>query len=153
MGPVGPAGPPGPPGSSAPFVPIRTMLVYTNQMKDVEPSEAPKLLRTVGTFTKELADTVIELTWQSHIRTEGDDGYCSFDVRIDGASMPVPSGLWLGATLHDTNDAPVNLYLEFPGLAPGAHEVTLWTRGVNGATACIDNPGSFLRTVHVVETY
>ncbi|WP_395846568.1 hypothetical protein [Cystobacter fuscus] len=153
MGPQGPVGPAGPPGSSAPFVPIRTTLFYTNQVKDLEPSDVPRLLRTVGTFTKELADTVIELTWQSHIRTEGVGGYCSFDVRIDGASMPVPSGLWFGATLHDANDAPVNLYLEFPGLAPGSHEVTLWTRGVNGATACIDNSGSFLRTVHIVETY
>jgi hypothetical protein len=151
MGPQGPVGPPGP--AAPPFVPIRTTLVYTNQLRDPAPSETPKLLRSLGTFTKELPDTVIEVTWQSHIRTEGSGGYCSFDVRIDGESMPVPSGLWLGATLHDENDAPVNLHLVFPGLAPGTHGVTLWTRGVNGATSCIDNPGSFLRTVHIVETY
>ncbi len=148
VGPTGPMGPTGPQGSQgiqgpAAFLGV-TQLQYLNTDTESAPTDAPKLLRVIGQFTKQQAATKLEVTWNSHIdmTVSGIPSVfaCNFMLRIDGVGVPSDMGA-VAATLATT---PVSLTRIFTGISAGTHNLEIWTRGVS-VTSCIDNPGNYAR--------
>jgi collagen triple helix repeat protein len=148
VGPTGPMGPTGPQGSQgiqgpAAFLGV-TQLQYLNTDTESAPTDAPKLLRVIGQFTKQQAATKLEVTWNSHIdmTVSGTPSVfaCNFMLRIDGVGVSSDMGA-VAATLATT---PVSLTRIFTGISAGTHNLEIWTRGVS-VTSCIDNPGNYAR--------
>jgi hypothetical protein len=111
--------------------------------------------QTLGTFTKDNAGTRVRVTWQAPawIRSSGGTPSCTFQLRVDGTkdtgstSTAVEPGEGGDAVLSldegiAFGEAPIQDTADFAGLAAGPHTVTVWVRGVDGAT-CVVNPGSF----------
>jgi hypothetical protein len=154
-GPVGPQGPAGEPGAAGPGATITT-LSYSLTSIDSAPGITPKVLRTLGTFTKASAGTRIQLTWNSHVSGQGD--WCTFHLRIDGVQSDTLDNCGRGGGCVGATIGPRDTGIQFAvsttdvwsGLAAGVHTVTLWDRGVN-ATQCIENEGNFPHHVIVTE--
>lgn len=133
--------------------PRTTQILYTSQTDAAPPGLAsPVLFRTLGTFTKAVAASEIEVTWHGHVRQAGTAGttFCQYQVRIDDT---VPTGVGnasgLGLVLYG-GDSLATLTGRWTGLATGVHTVSLWLRGT--ATTCTVNNGSFTQQqVFVVE--
>jgi hypothetical protein len=126
--------------------PVLTELQYRLTNTDNSISSTYELIRTVGTFTKVLSNTDIELTWIAHASTNGT--FCDFQLRID--DNPSLGTLDTGgrAVLY-TAESPVAVTVLFRGLSAGLHTVSIWVRGT--ATSCTLNRGNFPQTVFVKE--
>jgi hypothetical protein len=168
-GPAGPAGPPGAKGdrgekgergeAGVPGLVKRTNLHYINE-NTATPGGTYVLLRTVGTFTKELPLSTIKLTWNAHARTIG-PGFCHYVLRVDGkstdgnASVNVQQSENGNAVLYNygadaSQEASViSATAVFTGLQRGEHDVQIWFRGT--AATCNLNDGNFGQDLIVEE--
>lgn len=169
-GSVGPQGPPGPQGAKGdtgaqgpkgdpgtPAVFKRTRLVYSEVVDTKTTNQEFTQERFVGSFTKERADSAIELVGMG----AGIGGACSWQLRIDGKTNQgdTATGSFDGTEAvlvsdpfaqPDAAEAPWTITSVFGGLAAGTHAVTLWVRVVAGS--CRGNPGNFMHVVYVKET-
>lgn len=124
---------------------IRNVITYSTGVEDTSISSTREQLRVIGSFTKNFANTDVQVVWNSHVAASG--GSCSFHIRVDGAASPSSD---LGATTSGGDYDPVSTTNVFPGLGTGTHQITVWVRGV-GATSCFENPGNFSHHVVVTE--
>ena len=150
MGPAGPAGPTGPSG-----VITTTVVLYLGTTVDGAPSTTFTSLRTLGTFSKGSATTKVQVVWNGHVTGNvagPTDGYCTFQVRVDGNASTATSypGATIGGAVGQTPYLIASTTDIFTGLAAGTHTLTLWDRGIR-MTSCTDNPGDFDHWVIVTE--
>jgi len=156
QGPKGDTGPKGDPGqqgpAGTPAVYKRTRLTYSGTITTPDTSASFVQERVVGTFTKDRADSVIELVALGH--ASGSGVACSWQLRIDGANNQGAAGAGAfdgtEANVQINAGVPYTITSVFQGLAAGSHQVTLWVRGV--ASNCTNNPGNYTRVVYVNET-
>jgi len=155
-GPQGPQGITGPQGPQGPGLLARTLLRY-NTGNSLAPTSAYALVRTLGSFTKQQAGTVVKLTWTSHGSVQG--SFCDFQLRIDGTTDEGTTDL-VGLTgagravLWNTFGTPAMGYpfsvsAVYAGLGAGARNVEVYVRGF--ATMCNLNDGNFPELVIVEE--
>jgi hypothetical protein len=109
----------------------------------------------LGTFTKVLATTTLQIIWYSHVTANltGNSQACNFQVRVDSAPGSNPYGAIIshfGVSGGNTG-FPVSTTDIFTGIPAGSHTLTLWDRAPQGATSCVDNAGNYSRTVVVME--
>jgi hypothetical protein len=123
----------------------RTRLPINTADVDTSITDTPELLRNVGSFTKNQAESTIKLTWSGDISRRSDStaiGFCDFQLRIDGTPPPGGSGHAVVYGASNFDQAPVATPAYFTGLAAGPHSVEIWVRGFN-STSCVQNPGQF----------
>jgi hypothetical protein len=143
-GPTGPTGAAGPVGASgpagAPGTEKRMVLPELTAGIDDSPSASPKLLLTVGTFTKVQPATVIKVTWSGHVSAEPALDFCVFRVTIDDSGADASAGF---ATTGGTEQfgVPVGLTAVFSNIGAGQHSVQIYDNG--DAARCVVNPGQF----------
>ncbi|MFN3254730.1 MAG: hypothetical protein ACE37B_03455 [Ilumatobacter sp.] len=118
--------------------------------------------RQVGPFTKQRNDTVLRVTWTSHVGasllpTDVNGALCHWELRIDGQRADPFSSLTSGASmLYEANpeDArqlvPFTVVDYFDGIFAGTHEVDLWSVS-SSPNECVENSGGFQRMVTVEE--
>lgn len=167
--PPGPAGPQGVKGdrgekgergdAGVPGIVKRTNLHYVSE-NSATPDGTYVLLRTVGTFVKDLAPSSVKLTWNAHARTIG-PGFCHYVLRVDGKSTDGNATV----NTQQSENGSVVLYnygadaseeasvisatAVFSGLQRGEHDVQIWFRGT--ATTCDLNDGNFGQDLIVEE--
>lgn len=133
--------------------PRTTQILYNLQTDAAPPGAvAPVSFRTLGTFTKAVTASEIEVTWHGHVRQTGTPGstFCQYQLRVDDT---LPTGVTIatgvGAVVYGA-DSSATLSGRWSGLATGSHTVSLWLRGT--ATICTLNAGAFTQQqVFVVE--
>lgn len=158
VGPVGPAGPAGPtgqqgrtgaPGASGTIK--RTLLdLLGRPANDPSPSANPRLLTTVGSFTKQSSATAVEVDWSGHLSATGTGGLCDFQVRIDGTAADRDTGR---SVIGPTSGfgVPTGVTALFSNLAGGAHSVQVFDSAAGNITSCLLNAGGFPDTFLVKE--
>jgi hypothetical protein len=102
--------------------------------------------RTLGTFTKDSATSVIEVTWNSDVVKVTGGDYCTWHVRVDDNQSinPDSGGAQtgrLGATTTDAFVTPASTTDVFSGLALGSHSLSLWLTATTAAQ-CQENTGN-----------
>ena len=115
------------------------------------------LFRTIGTFTKAQAASVVKLTWTSHGIVGGGPGasFCDFQLRVDGLGEGGLAGdSAAGRAIMYTmtgipTAAPISVSAVFSGVAVGPSDVQIFLRG--NATSCELNFGFFPQLVIVEE--
>jgi len=137
-------GQPGPAG--APAVVNRTVLHYSNAADETGQPGEYVLLRTIGTFTKQQASTVLRVTLLEHDAAV--NGICNFQLRVDGLDDRgnVNSDQSSGATVVVVGTDNVLPHIEsatfvdtFDEVGAGSHQLQMYVRG-NG-NPCSSNPG------------
>lgn len=135
------------------LMPIKTVLAYSGSNTEAAPAATFTLIRTVGVFTKQRADSALHLEWSSHhLGTAGN--FCHYQLRIDGRANDGDDATGYqvdqegNAVSYAAYDS-LSTFAEFPGVAAGNHTVQVWVRG--GGTACTLNFGNFNQQVLVEE--
>ncbi len=159
-GPVGPAGPTGPTGASGPAGPAGATGATgatgpagatgatgpvgpqaTTSITAFQPLGCQSLaavtttftkIADIGTFTKSIAATWIELNFQSNFAIQGlgTGTGVVYELRIDNAATTLGR-----ATLRlseVSTQFPGSITGIFPGVSAGAHTISIWVRSANG---------------------
>lgn len=133
-----------------------TRLVYSGAYIDDEADLDWRQLADVGTFRKDVGDTVLMVHWNGNAKVDaaGGIGTCVYQLRIDGlnslgsASETTVSGAV--AIIGETDGSiPFQVTDVFSSVGAGTHEVTIWVRGT--PTECFLNPGNFKHTIIIEE--
>jgi hypothetical protein len=148
-GPQGVAGTQGVPG--APAVLKLSRLDYLPPHLNLAGSSGYEQVESIGTVDKLQADTVLRVTVNDMLGTDGTGGSagCALQVRIDGAtdqgSTSTHSDTGTEAVIggFNTEVFPATIVAEFSGLPAGLHSLTLWLRQTfaNGPGVCTEGVG------------
>jgi hypothetical protein len=133
--------------------PRTTQILYGGVTNLAPPGASGAIfMRNLGTFTKAVAASVVDVTWHGHVRQTGTPGstFCQYQLRVDDT---LPTGIVSGdgfGVVQFGADAPATLTSRWSGLVAGSHTVSLWLLGT--ATTCTVNFGGFSQQqVFVVE--
>lgn len=138
------------------FIPVVTRIVYNGSNNDASVTGTYELLRSIGNFTKQRADTDIVLTWVAHSTVTGTVGqsFCEFQLRIDnrkdtGSTNNSYEGTSGGSAVVYGDEVEISTSAVFRGLGAGSHSLSIWLRG--SASNCALNKGNFGQNLIVEE--
>ncbi len=110
-------------------------------------------LRDLGSFTKNADDTVVMLTWQSHVTMSEAGVSCAFQLRIANLNSKGGTGfVGTEVIINSSERNPASVIDVFSGLDAGSYTVSLWARGL-GSPTCVDNSGNYTRSVIIEEIH
>lgn len=134
--------------------PIRQTVPYQGTVETGDTTTATMTeMRRLGNFTS--TGGVVRIEWHSHFWALGtSSGFCNVGIRVNGTASTDVGAFGLNGTeaiiYGSEANLPVSTLDIFEDLPAGTHELTLYYRS-NDAN-CVENRGSFLRTVHITET-
>jgi len=96
------------------------------------------LVNTVGTYMKEDATSILDVTWTG--TAVGVEVPCVFQIRVDGKA----SAAGAGVVYVGTSAASVSAAALFEGLPAGPHTIEVWAKLTDslGSSACTVGPAS-----------
>lgn len=132
--------------------PIVTVLRINSSGSTAAPSlTSAALYRTVGTFTKAAASSIIQVALTDHVKNGGiASSFCQWELRIDNlppAGVAFPDGY--GSVQYGTGDSLMSQTNVFTGLSAGSHTLQIFLRG--SSSACSDNAGTFDMPTFITE--
>jgi hypothetical protein len=126
-------------------------LDYLPPHLNIAGSSSYEQVESIGTVDKLQADTVLRVTVNDVLGTDGTGGSagCALQVRIDGAndqgSTSTHSDTGTEAVVggFNTEVFPATIVAEFSGLSAGLHSLTLWLRQTfaNSPGICTEGVG------------
>lgn len=129
---------------------------FTTKISAIQPVGCQKLdavttsyqkIADLGTFTKTLAGTYLELNWQSNVMVNAFAGGATgaiYELRVDNTATTIGNATALFRSTLATEYLPVNITGLFNGLSAGTHTASVWVKTVYGsATGAYFDPGCF----------
>jgi len=161
QGPAGPRGSTGPqgiqgrqgiPGSAgAPAVIARTRLDVANAEATTSSTSFTQV-ETLGQFTKQQSNTVLQITYDTEIGAPSGD-YCFVQLRVDGLNDEQGSSTTQGTGSEAgeiDGNTTATVFAVFTGVPAGTHTLSVWERSASGGT-CSENTGGWPRSAFVEE--
>lgn len=106
--------------------------------KDVASAEVGSsfaLVDNVGTYEKEAAESVLEVSWTGSAVAGGITPQCVFQLRVDGVGVTGAGELFTGPSPWSGTVAA-----NFSGLTVGSHHIEVWAKSTVGASTCTVGP-------------
>ncbi len=106
--------------------------------KDVASAQvgsAFSLVDEAGTYDKEAAESVLEVSWTGSAVAAGITPQCVFQLRVDGNGVVGAGEMFTGPSTWSGTVTAL-----FPGLPVGPHTIEVWARSTVGNSTCIVGP-------------